>query len=92
MQTVSLIYLQQVMNVPRGISFWIIIPFQISALLGLQVWSFYSNKFGRVKALKIGGLGFMAITLAACNSSSDDTAATPPAENATGNSSCSSDK
>ena len=56
MQTVSLIYLQQVMNVPRGISFWIIIPFQISALLGLQVWSFYSNKYGRVKALKIGGL------------------------------------
>ena len=45
MQTVSLIYLQQVMNVPRGISFWIIIPFQISALLGLQVWSFYSNKY-----------------------------------------------
>ena len=56
MQTVSLIYLQQVMNVPRGISFWIIIPFQVSALLGLQVWSFYSNKYGRVKALKIGGL------------------------------------
>ncbi len=56
MQTVSLIYLQQVMNVPRGISFWIIIPFQISALLGLQIWSFYSNKYGRVKALKIGGL------------------------------------
>ena len=43
MQTVSLIYLQQVMNVPRGISFWIIIPFQISALIGLQIWSFYSN-------------------------------------------------
>ena len=55
MQTVSLIYLQQVMNVPRGISFWIIIPFQISALVGLQVWSFYSNKFGRIKALKKGG-------------------------------------
>tara|TARA_X000000368_G_C22788178_1_gene604678 strand:- start:25 stop:753 length:729 start_codon:yes stop_codon:yes gene_type:complete len=56
MQTVSLIYLQQVMNVPRGISFWIIIPFQVSALLGLQVWSFYSNKYGRIKALKRGGI------------------------------------
>ncbi len=56
MQTVSLIYLQQVMNVPRGISFWIIIPFQISALLGLQVWSFFSNKYGRIKALKSGGI------------------------------------
>merc|ERR1711907_931390 len=52
----KVIYLQQVMNVPRGISFWIIIPFQISALLGLQVWSFYSNKYGRVKALRIGGI------------------------------------
>ena len=56
MQTVSLIYLQQVMNVPRGISFWIIIPFQLSALLGLQIWSFFSNKYGRIKALKRGGL------------------------------------
>jgi len=56
MQTVSLIYLQQVMNVPRGISFWIIIPFQISALLGLQVWSFFSNKYGRINALKRGGI------------------------------------
>jgi len=56
MQTVSLIYLQQVMNVPRGISFWIIIPFQISALIGLQIWSFYSNKYGRIKALQKGGI------------------------------------
>ena len=59
MQTVSLIYLQQVMNVPRGISFWIIIPFQISALLGLQVWSFYANKYGRINALKRGGAIWM---------------------------------
>ncbi len=55
MQTVSLIYLEQVMKVPIEISKWIPIPFQISALLGLQVWSFYSNKFGRVSALYWGG-------------------------------------
>ena len=54
MQTVCLIYLEQVMKVPSEISKWIPIPFQISALLGLQVWSFYSNKFGRISALNFG--------------------------------------
>ena len=55
MQTVSLIYLEQVMLVPIEISKWIPIPFQISTLLGLQFWSFYSNKFGRISALFKGG-------------------------------------
>tara|TARA_Y100001968_G_scaffold333507_1_gene396778 strand:+ start:174 stop:1529 length:1356 start_codon:yes stop_codon:yes gene_type:complete len=56
MQTVSIIYLEQVMKVPIGISKWIPIPFQISALFGLQYWSIFSNKFGRIKALNQGGL------------------------------------
>ena len=56
MQTVSLIYLEQVMKVPPELSKWMIIPFQISALLGLQFWSLYSNRFGRIKALNKGGL------------------------------------
>ncbi len=55
MQTVSLIYLEEVMRVPKELSKWIPIPFQISALLGLQVWSIYSNKFGRISALYLGG-------------------------------------
>ncbi len=56
MQTVSLIYLEQVMNVPKELSKWIgPIPFQISALIGLQAWSFYSNRFGRINALFWGG-------------------------------------
>ncbi|WP_269623517.1 MFS transporter [Prochlorococcus marinus] len=55
MQTVSLIYLQQVIKVPSGTSAWILIPFQISALLGLQFWSIYSNKYGRIAALFRGG-------------------------------------
>ena len=54
MQTVSIIYLEQVMKVPTEISKWIPIPFQISALLGLQFWSIFSNKFGRIKALYWG--------------------------------------
>ncbi len=62
MQTVSLIYLEQVMLVPIEISKWIPIPFQISTLLGLQFWSFYSNKFGRIAALFKGG----RIWIAAC--------------------------
>ncbi len=55
MQTVSLIYLEQVMNVPIYLSKWIPIPFQFSALLGLQFWSLYSNKYGRISALYWGG-------------------------------------
>ncbi len=55
MQTVSLLYLEQVMRVPTEFSKWIPIPFQLSALFGLQVWSFYSNRYGRVKALYLGG-------------------------------------
>jgi GPH family glycoside/pentoside/hexuronide:cation symporter len=55
MQTVSLIYLEQVILVPVKISKWIPIPFQISTLLGLQYWSFYSNKYGRISALFMGG-------------------------------------
>ena len=62
MQTVSLIYLEQVMRVPPELSKWIPIPFQISALIGLQVWSFYSNKFGRITSLFFGG----ALWIGAC--------------------------
>ncbi len=62
MQTVSLIYLEQVINVPNQISKWIPIPFQINALIGLQYWSFFSNKYGRLKALSRGAL----IWISAC--------------------------
>ncbi len=65
MQTVSLIYLEQVMRVPSEISKWMVIPFQISALAGLQFWSFYSNKYGRIKALNKGGLLWILACLAA---------------------------
>ena len=54
MQTVSIIYLEEVMRVPTELSKWIPIPFQLSALLGLQFWSLYSNKYGRIKALNKG--------------------------------------
>ena len=56
MQTVSIIYVEQVLYIPSKFSKWIPIPFQLSALLGLQVWSFFSNKFDRIFALKIGAI------------------------------------
>ena len=54
MQTVSLIYVEQVLKIPASFAKWIPIPFQLSALAGLQIWSVYANKFGRIKALYCG--------------------------------------
>ncbi len=56
MQTVSIIYLEQVLYIPSKFAKWIPIPFQLSALAGLQIWSYFSNKFSRLFALKIGSL------------------------------------
>ncbi len=56
MQTVSIIYVEQVLYIPSKFAKWIPIPFQLSALAGLQIWSFFSNKFSRVFALKIGSI------------------------------------
>tara|TARA_Y100001968_G_C19313260_1_gene695296 strand:- start:110 stop:1138 length:1029 start_codon:yes stop_codon:yes gene_type:complete len=65
MQTVSIIYLEQVMRVPTQLSKWIPIPFQISALFGLQYWSISSNKYGRIKSLyKGGGIWIIACLIA----------------------------
>ncbi len=55
MQTVALFYLVQVLRLPASLSTWLLLVFQISALAGLQTWSIYSNKNGRVKALFQGG-------------------------------------
>tara|TARA_Y100001968_G_scaffold292948_1_gene298570 strand:- start:39 stop:680 length:642 start_codon:yes stop_codon:yes gene_type:complete len=55
MQTVALIYLVQVMRVPSAAASFGLIFFQLSALIGLQFWSMYSNKHGRIKALYKGG-------------------------------------
>ncbi|WP_115019638.1 MFS transporter [Synechococcus sp. UW140] len=62
MQVVALMWLVQVIHVPSGIATWILLPFQISALVGLQVWSLVSNRRGRLVALRWGG----GIWIAAC--------------------------
>ena len=56
MQTVALIYVEDVLNVPAHIAKWIPIPFQISALIGLQIWTRVSNKLNRISALNYGGI------------------------------------
>ena len=54
MQTVALIYVEDVLRVPTNIAKWIPIPFQISALIGLQIWTKVSNKLDRISALNYG--------------------------------------
>jgi GPH family glycoside/pentoside/hexuronide:cation symporter len=54
MQTAALIYLPVVMRVPEGWSNWILLPFQISTLVGLQIWNRVSHRRGRVQALHWG--------------------------------------
>ena len=56
MQTVALIYVEDVISVPTNIAKWIPIPFQISALIGLQIWTRVSNKFNRITALNYGAV------------------------------------
>ena len=62
MQVVALIYLVQVMRVPPELSTWILLPFQLSALAGLQLWSLLANRIGRVATLRWGG----ALWISAC--------------------------
>ena len=56
MQTVALIYVEDVLNVPSEIANWVPIPFQISALIGLQIWARVSNKLNRILALNFGAI------------------------------------
>ena len=65
MQTVALIYLVQVMRVPSTEATFGLIIFQISALLGLQFWKIYSNKFTRIKALHFGSCLWIIACIAA---------------------------
>jgi GPH family glycoside/pentoside/hexuronide:cation symporter len=54
MQTAALIYLPVVMRLPEGWSNWILLPFQVSTLVGLQLWTGFARRRGRVPALHWG--------------------------------------
>ena len=59
MQTAALIFLPDVMGVPPAWSNWILLPFQICALLGLWLWTEVSHRYGRVQALHWGAFLWM---------------------------------
>jgi glycoside/pentoside/hexuronide:cation symporter, GPH family len=65
MQPVSLIFLAVVMHLPESWSTWILIPFQLSALVGLQLWSRVAGRHGRICALRWGTGLWIAGCLAA---------------------------
>ena len=54
MQTAALIYLPVVMRLPESWSNWILLPFQIMTLVGLQIWTRVAAVRGRVQALRWG--------------------------------------
>ncbi|MEB3325235.1 MAG: MFS transporter [Cyanobacteriota bacterium] len=54
MQTAALIFLPVVMRLPESWSNWILLPFQISTLVGLQLWTLVSHRQGRLRALAWG--------------------------------------
>ena len=60
MQTAALIFLPDVMRVPPAWSTWILLPFQISTLIGLWLWTEVSRQHGRVRALHWGAGLWMA--------------------------------
>ena len=65
MQPVSLIFLAVVMQLPESWSTWILIPFQLSALAGLQLWSRVAGRYGRISALRWGTAFWIAGCLGA---------------------------
>ncbi|MEY3735788.1 MAG: Na+/galactoside symporter [Cyanobacteriota bacterium] len=55
MQAVSLFFLPVVLQVPEGLSKLILLPFMLSSLGGLWLWSAIARRQGRLKALRLGG-------------------------------------
>jgi len=65
MQTAALIFLPVVMRLPESWSNWILLPFQISTLAGLQLWTLVSHRQGRLRALAWGAGFWVSGCLAA---------------------------
>ena len=47
-QTISLVYIEDIIKVPTYIAKWILIPFQLFVLIGLNFFKEYSSKYGRM--------------------------------------------
>ena len=55
MQAVSLFFLPVVLQVPEGLSKLILLPFLLSSLAGLWLWTAVAHRGGRILALRWGG-------------------------------------
>ncbi|MFZ9229272.1 MAG: MFS transporter [Prochlorococcaceae cyanobacterium] len=64
MQAVSLFFLPVVLQVPEGLSKLILLPFLLSSLGGLWLWSEVARRYGRITALRWGG-GLWALSCGA---------------------------
>jgi GPH family glycoside/pentoside/hexuronide:cation symporter len=63
MQAVSLFFLPVVLQVPEGLSKLILLPFMVSSLAGLWLWSGVARHRGRLAALRLGGVLWIAACL-----------------------------
>ena len=65
MQTAALIYLPVVIGLPESWSNWILLPFMVSTLAGLWVWTAVCHRSGRLRALHLGTWLWIAACLSA---------------------------
>jgi len=65
MQPVAIIYLSDLLHLPHSWSTGLLIPFQVSALVGLWIWNRISKRYSRLRALQIGGSAWILLSLIA---------------------------
>ena len=65
MQPVAIIYLSDVLHLPLSWSTSLLIPFQISAMVGIWIWNQVSDSHTRLRALQIGGSAWILLCLLA---------------------------
>ena len=65
MQPVAIIYLSDAMHLPHSWSTGLLIPFQLTALMGLWIWNQVADHSSRVKALLLGGSLWIILCLVA---------------------------
>lgn len=63
MQPVAIIYLSDVLHLPQSWSTGLLIPFQISALVGIWIWNQVSADQTRLRALQIGGTCWIVLCI-----------------------------
>lgn len=65
MQPVAILYLADALHLPEAWSKGLLIPFQISALLGIWIWNRLAARRSRLLALQIGGSAWILLCLLA---------------------------